>query len=706
MTEKRRLRALITRPQEDAVEVAIALVRRRITPVMAPMMRVVFDSSEIGVDLDQAQAILFTSRNGVRAFSRASGRRDIQVFAVGHSTAALARNEGFLSVESAGGDSSDLARLLIEELSPSGGPLFHVTGTYTAGELRKTLTEAGFRVIYRILYEAAPVKEFSQKNINFIIDNDGDYVLFFSPRTARIFLAHIKTHELEDACKNLIAISLSQAVADELSIIDWKAIAVASTPDTQSLLKVLDEIEANSGNRDKNTPPIIFRTDTDPLGQDTSVKIPQDQEYNPDQIDDGEQNSARINTDFSSSQIPEIVSDKRTVGDQPNRSEIEMRKTSDNGTEDRPARNWPYVTVVAWTGIGMLLLLIIAYYTLPYWRGFLPDPIKGHLAGINQPSSNQLKINEKIEDLQRRVEVFKLSLVDITLRLSQLESRISETRDLGARVTENERIVGRIKNLPTLPSPLGTAGSEVYLKLDDRIKELEHIVQTTVRERQKGAENATRVDNANRNNMMTLEQTISALDARLTELGKRIPNIGRLPDQTANPHLIILVIGQLREALTRGQPFAEKIASLKTLAKGNRSILKAIAPIEAFGDRGIQTKSDLLGQLPAIIKGLFNKAQFLNDKDWVDRAVSQLKHVVTIRRIDGKGTGVEAVVARAESLSAKQDLAGVVVQLETLQGISSPTVNAWITAARERLEAEAAIIKLNQVALATLSQSG
>ncbi|MEE2661822.1 MAG: uroporphyrinogen-III synthase [Pseudomonadota bacterium] len=705
MADKRRLRALITRPQEDAVEVAIALVRRRITPVLAPMMSVVFGSAEVGVDLDQAQAILFTSRNGVRAFSRVSDRRDVKVFAVGDSTTALAYNEGFLSVESAGGDSADLAKLLIEELSPSGGFLFHVTGVSTAGEIRETLTIAGFNVIQSSLYEAVSVSEFSQKTINFIKDGDGDYVLFFSPRTARIFLAHIRTNELEDSCKNLIAISLSQAVADELSIITWRAIAVATMPNTQSVLKAIDEIKEHSDNNDEKPQTIISPKAPDTRGLDRSIEITQDQENNRDHKDDEEQKLIRTNSDFSSFQTPVIDSEKLAVGDQSNRSEIEMRETSDNGTPDRPAKKWSYVTVAAWAGISTLLILIIAYYTLPSWRGFLPHQIKDRLAGINQPSSNQLKIIENIEDLQRRVEAFKQSVGDITLRLSKLESRISENRNLGARVTKNEQVLGQIKNRATLKTPPSPADSTIYLKLDERVKKLEHVVQTTVRERGQGVENATRIGNANLNKMATLEQTIAGLDVRLTELGKRFSDGGRLPDQTPNSNLIVLVIGQLREALRMEQPFAKEIASLKSLAKGNPSILKAVAPIEKLGDRGIQTKADLLGRLPALIKGLFNKAQFSNEKGWVGTAVSQLKQVVTIRRVDGKGTGLEAAVARAELLAAKQDLGGVVAQLTTLHGISSPNVDAWIAAARERLTAETAIIQLNQVAIATLSPS-
>ena len=73
MTEIRRRRALITRPQEDAADVAVALARRGITPVLAPMMNIVPAGADIAADAMAAQAILFTSRNGVRAFCRLTG---------------------------------------------------------------------------------------------------------------------------------------------------------------------------------------------------------------------------------------------------------------------------------------------------------------------------------------------------------------------------------------------------------------------------------------------------------------------------------------------------------------------------------------------------------------------------------------------------------------------------------------------------------
>ncbi|MEE2996843.1 MAG: uroporphyrinogen-III synthase, partial [Pseudomonadota bacterium] len=147
MNRDRQRCALITRPQEDAEVFADSLLRRGITALLAPMMETEFLAADIEAHLVGAQAVLFTSRNGVRSFSRVSDRRDVPVFAVGDSTAALATSKGFRAVESAGGDSTDLARLVIERLSPREGPIVHVTGKTVAGDLSGSLSADGFKVV-------------------------------------------------------------------------------------------------------------------------------------------------------------------------------------------------------------------------------------------------------------------------------------------------------------------------------------------------------------------------------------------------------------------------------------------------------------------------------------------------------------------------------------------------------------------------------
>ena len=240
MNADRRRRALITRPQEDAAAIAVALARRGITPVLAPMMHTEFFPVEIDADLARAQAVLFTSRNGVRAFSRVSDRRDVPVFAVGDSTASLARDNGFSAVESAGGDSADLARHVTEKLDPSGGALLHIAGETVAGDLSGRLSDDGFDVVRRTLYAAKPIQGLTAETAATLRNGEVDCVLFFSPRTARTFVDVVAAAGLTDACRDFVAVCLSAAVAKELQAGDWKAVRTAAAPTSDSLLRTMD----------------------------------------------------------------------------------------------------------------------------------------------------------------------------------------------------------------------------------------------------------------------------------------------------------------------------------------------------------------------------------------------------------------------------------------------------------------------------------
>ena len=92
------LRALVTRPEEDARAIAAELRAQGIETILAPMLSIV-QRRDPKIDLSGIQALLFTSANGVRAFAAASGARDLPVFAVGDATAGAARNAGFKNVE-------------------------------------------------------------------------------------------------------------------------------------------------------------------------------------------------------------------------------------------------------------------------------------------------------------------------------------------------------------------------------------------------------------------------------------------------------------------------------------------------------------------------------------------------------------------------------------------------------------------------------
>src|ERR1044071_9292646 len=134
MSSRFGLRALITRPRAEAAGLADALASRGIEAIVEPMLDIHYRDAP-APDLAGVQAILCTSANGARALARLSAERERPVFAVGDSPAGRARAEGFVRVESAGGNVADLARVVRERLRPGDGPLLHVAGTEIAGDL-------------------------------------------------------------------------------------------------------------------------------------------------------------------------------------------------------------------------------------------------------------------------------------------------------------------------------------------------------------------------------------------------------------------------------------------------------------------------------------------------------------------------------------------------------------------------------------------
>jgi uroporphyrinogen-III synthase len=235
------LRALVTRPREEAESLAAALATRDIEAIVEPLMQIHYRPPTT-LDFRGVQAILCTSANGVRALARASGERRVPILAVGDATAARARAEGFEPVESADGDVTDLARLAMARLLPPDGPLLHVAGEATAGDLAGVLRAQGFTVERRVLYEARPVAALSPTAIDALRGGAIDLALFFSPRTAAIFAGLAGLAGVPEHCRAIIALSISPAADAALAGLPWLARHIAAQPNQPALLAALDRV--------------------------------------------------------------------------------------------------------------------------------------------------------------------------------------------------------------------------------------------------------------------------------------------------------------------------------------------------------------------------------------------------------------------------------------------------------------------------------
>jgi uroporphyrinogen-III synthase len=235
------MRALVTRPRAEAESLAALLAVRGIEAVIEPLIEIA-GTGEGLPDFGEAQAILCTSANGARTLARASGERGLPDFAVGDATARAAREEGFLRVESAGGDVGDLARLVTQRLRPTEGKLVHVAGSAVAGDLAGALGSAGFSVERAVLYEAHAADALTAEAAALIADGKLDLALFFSPRTAHVFVALARAAKVDAGLMATTAISISEAADAELAHLPFRRRIVADAPTQAALLAAVDEL--------------------------------------------------------------------------------------------------------------------------------------------------------------------------------------------------------------------------------------------------------------------------------------------------------------------------------------------------------------------------------------------------------------------------------------------------------------------------------
>lgn len=236
------MRVLVTRPEADAAPLAAELAARGHTAMIEPLLTIVAKPDAV-VDLSDVQAIALTSANGARSLAERTTRRDLPVFAVGDATATAARAANFAEVESAGGDVVGLADLFAARLDPGAGAIFHPAARHLAGDLQGSLEAKGFAVRRVVLYESEPSPALSEAAEAALRDGRIDAALFFSPRTGKTFVRLLTESRLAAVCNRVYAVCLSDAVAEEIKRLPWRALLIAAKPTQAALLKSLAALD-------------------------------------------------------------------------------------------------------------------------------------------------------------------------------------------------------------------------------------------------------------------------------------------------------------------------------------------------------------------------------------------------------------------------------------------------------------------------------
>lgn len=218
---------MITRPEEDGAPLAREITR--LCPgarvILSPLQEI-FYAPELP-DAGPEMALIFTSRNGVRAWQRVGGppRR---AYCVGDATRALAEAAGHTAV-SAGGTVADLREMLLREAPRE--RMLYLHGKVTKRDLTGPLQAAGLRAVGVEAYQqvARPFSDVARE----AMQGAAPVVApLYSARSARLFAEGWRS------AAPLMISAISEAAAEPVRALSPVRIERAAHPDGETMLSL------------------------------------------------------------------------------------------------------------------------------------------------------------------------------------------------------------------------------------------------------------------------------------------------------------------------------------------------------------------------------------------------------------------------------------------------------------------------------------
>src|SRR6266566_8187803 len=238
---------LVTRPQPENEATAASLRARGFDVLLAPMLR--FEPLALPDDPGASYAaVIVTSANALRAAGTQLARRrmlDLPLFAVGERTASAAREAGFKTVISAGGDAADLHALVLTKVLTkarefgTARPLLYLAGADLSRDLAGELGEHGLDVVTRTAYRMVASAVLPREACDAIAASQVEAVLHYSARSARAFLDAVRSAGVEISALAVPQCCISATVAAILREAGAARVTVASSPDENALLNAL-----------------------------------------------------------------------------------------------------------------------------------------------------------------------------------------------------------------------------------------------------------------------------------------------------------------------------------------------------------------------------------------------------------------------------------------------------------------------------------
>jgi uroporphyrinogen-III synthase len=235
---------LVTRAAPDNARTADVLQAHGFDVLLAPMLQ--FQAVPFRLDeTARYSGIVVTSANALRAIEDHPLRerlKDTPLFAVGTRTADAARAQGFANVVAADGDVAALRALVATRVArrATAAPLLYLSAADITDDIAAGLAGRGITVTRQTVYRMAALDRVPPDIVAAFAAQRIEAVLHYSSRSARSFVAAIRSAGLEVAGLGVLQVCISDVVARILRESGAVRIASAATPQEPAMIAALE----------------------------------------------------------------------------------------------------------------------------------------------------------------------------------------------------------------------------------------------------------------------------------------------------------------------------------------------------------------------------------------------------------------------------------------------------------------------------------
>lgn len=194
--------------------------------------------------------------------------------------------------------------------------------------------------------------------------------------------------------------------------------------------------------------------------------------------------------------------------------------------------------------------------------------------------------------------------------------------------------------------------------------------------------------------------------ATLLRLADRVEQaeaaLRELQTKRSSAAVLLLAVGQLREAVNLGMGFDAELRTVKVLSGEDAALTKALEALKDKAASGISTRATLRDRFETLAPRIIRAEILPEGEGWRRMVTDKVLSLVTIRRDDGTAAGVNAaaLVGRAQAALNRADLAAAVMELDALGSGPAEAAAPWLAEVKARLVADKAVSELTAQVLA------